>query len=98
MLVSDHPHLFEVGGENYRTDFTAWAYERGHESDPWRTCEDPSWVGTPTIGAVARSAHEHAYDRSRTWFRSEEDFPGPRTMAEAARGSARRRRPTTGSS
>src|SRR5271155_4435928 len=35
-LVSDHPHLFEVGGENYHTDFTAWDYQRGHESDPWR--------------------------------------------------------------
>jgi len=84
MLVSDHPHLFEVGGENYHTDFRAWAYERGHESDPWRTAEDPSWIGTPTL-PVARSPHPHAYDRSRTWFRAEEDFPGPRTMAAAAR-------------
>ena len=24
MLASDHPHLFETGGENYHTDFTAW--------------------------------------------------------------------------
>ena len=31
MLVSDHPHLFETGGENYHTDFTAWDYVRGHE-------------------------------------------------------------------
>ena len=86
MLVSDHPHLFEVGGENYHTDFGAWAYERGHESDPWRTAVDPSWVGTPTVMPSAREAgRAHAYDRSRTWFRSEEDFPGPRTMAEAAR-------------
>ena len=29
MLVSDHPHLFEVGGENYHCDFTAWDYQRG---------------------------------------------------------------------
>jgi arylsulfatase A-like enzyme len=85
MLVSDHPHLFEVGGENYHTDFSAWAYERGHESDPWRTAEDPSWVGAPTVLPSVRSGRLHAYDRSRTWFRAEEDFPGPRTMAEAAR-------------
>jgi arylsulfatase A-like enzyme len=84
MLVSDHPHLFEVGGENYHTDFTAWAYERGHESDPWRTAEDPSWIGAPTVPA-ARPTIPHAYDRSRTWFRAEEDYPGPRTMTEAAR-------------
>ena len=42
MLVSDHPHLFEVGGENYHTDFSAWDYVRGHEGDPWRTYRDPS--------------------------------------------------------
>ena len=35
--VTDHPHLFEAGGENYHTDFNAWDYQRGHESDPWRT-------------------------------------------------------------
>jgi arylsulfatase A-like enzyme len=84
MLVSDHPHLFEVGGENYHTDFTAWAYERGHEGDPWRTVDDPSWIGAPALPA-RRSGFAHAYDQSRTWFRAEEDFPGPRTMAEAAR-------------
>ena len=27
---------------------------------------------------------ERAYDRARTWFRDEGDFPGPRTMAAAA--------------
>jgi hypothetical protein len=45
MLVTDHPHLFETGGENYHTDFTAWAYLRGHESDPWRTRPDPTRAG-----------------------------------------------------
>ena len=51
MLVSDHPHLFEIGGENYHTDFTAWQYVRGHESDPWRTRPDPTWTGTPALPA-----------------------------------------------
>jgi arylsulfatase A-like enzyme len=91
MLVSDHPHLFETGGENYHTDFTAWTYERGHESDPWRTTADPTWIGTPTL-PVERPGYHHAYDDSRTYFRSEEDFPGPRTMSAAAnwiRSSAR---------
>ena len=49
MLVSDHPHLFESGGENYHTDFSAWDYVRGHEGDPWRTHPDPSWVGLSLI-------------------------------------------------
>jgi arylsulfatase A-like enzyme len=77
-LVSDHPHLFEVGGENYHTDFTAWDYQRGHESDPWQTRPDPSWMGAPSF------ARGHTpYDNSRGYFRDEADFPGPRTIAAA---------------
>ncbi len=83
VLVSDHPHLFETGGENYHTDFTAWTYERGHENDPWRTTPDPSWIGTPALPAE-RPAFHHRYDDARTYFRSEEDFPGPKTMTAAA--------------
>lgn len=79
MLVSDHPHLFETGGENYHTDFDAWDYERGHESDPWRTRPDASFLGAPVAGD-----RWHPYDVSRTWFRDETDFPGPKTMAAAA--------------
>lgn len=78
-LVSDHPHLFETGGENYHVDFTAWDYQRGHESDMWRTRPDPSWQGAPSFGRVS------PYDNSRGWFQGEEDFPGPRTMKAAAR-------------
>jgi arylsulfatase A-like enzyme len=78
-LISDHPHLFEVGGENYYTDFTAWDYLRGHESDPWRTRPDPSWIGAPLFGRRSMP-----YDNSRGYFRDEADFPGPRTMSAAA--------------
>jgi arylsulfatase A-like enzyme len=96
MLVTDHPHLFETGGENYHTDFYGWEYVRGHEGDPWRTCPDPSWVGTPSRPAVRGSwwweralgptaaGLQRGYDRSRTWFRAEADYPGPRTMTAAA--------------
>ena len=49
-LVTDHPHLFETGGENYHVDFTAWDYQRGHESDAWRTRPDPSWIGARSSG------------------------------------------------
>lgn len=79
-LVSDHPHLFETGGENYHVDFTAWEYQRGHESDPWRTRSDPSWLGAPSFGRGSMP-----YDASRGWFAGESDFPGPRTMRAAAR-------------
>jgi len=79
-LISDHPHLFETGGENYHVDFTAWDYQRGHESDPWKTRPDPSWAGAPSFGRG-----HLAYDDSRGYFRGEADFPGPRTLAAAAR-------------
>jgi len=80
-LISDHPHLFETGGENYHTDFTAWDYQRGHEGDPWKTQGDPSWAGAPMFGFK----RDMPYDRSRGWFRGEADFPGPRTMQAAAK-------------
>jgi arylsulfatase A-like enzyme len=83
MLVSDHPHLFEAGGENYHGDFHAWEYLRGHEDDPWRTRPDPSWVGAPAMPAQV-APWRRAYDVARTWFRDEADYPGPRTMAAAA--------------
>ncbi len=95
MLVTDHPHLFETGGENYHTDFGGWEYVRGHEGDLWRTYADPTWMGTPSLparraGWFYERIHgspplDRGYDRSRTFFRDEEDFPGPRTMSEAAR-------------
>jgi arylsulfatase A-like enzyme len=83
MLVTDHPHLFETGGENYHTDFRAWEYVRGHEGDPWKTRADPSWIGAPAL--PAGRGHDRPYDISRTYFREEVDFPGPRTMRTAAR-------------
>ena len=95
MLVSDHPHLFETGGENYHTDFSAWDYVRGHEGDPWHTAADPSAYGMPSavdggwfirerFGIDDTTAGRRHYDDSRTWFRAEDDFPGPRTMRTAA--------------
>lgn len=78
-LISDHPHLFEEGGENYHADFGAWAYERGHETDAWKLRADPSAVGAPSFGRG-----HMPYELSRPHFRDEADFPGPRTMAAAA--------------
>ena len=80
VLVSDHPHLFETGGENYHTDFTAWDYQRGHEGDLWKTRPDESWMGTPPFRPASMPYH-----RSRGYFKGESDFPGPRTMAAAAK-------------
>ncbi len=94
VLFTDHPHLFETGGENYHTDFAAWDYVRGHEGDPWKTHADPSWMGAPALAAKpggwfwqrqfgGDGLHRH-YDDSRTFFGAEEDFPGPKTMQATA--------------
>ena len=86
-LMTDHPHLFEVGGENYHTDFFSWDYTRGHESDPWKMGEDPSWMGAPALPAgkkYPQFEEKLNYDLSRSWFREEKDFPGPKTMQAAA--------------
>ena len=84
MLASDHPHLFETGGENYHTDFNAWEYVRGHEGDPWKTVTDASAVGSPEIPEARPGPFMRPYDVSRTWFREEADFPGPKTMQVAS--------------
>jgi len=103
MLATDHPHLFESGGENFHTDFGAWDFVRGHEGDPWRSFPDHSAVGAPETGLrIIPSAADGGwflrdrfgiendrfgrrhYDDARTWFREEDDFPGPRTMRAAA--------------
>lgn len=86
-LFTDHPHLFETGGENYHTDFFAWDYLRGHEGDPWKTREDPSWIGAPALPAQKRKHKAEkipGYDLSRSWFKEELDFPGPKTMKATA--------------
>ncbi len=62
MLVSDHPHLFETGGENYHTEFGAWEYLRGHESDPWKSRPDPTWMGTPSLPAASGPMPHHNDD------------------------------------
>ena len=62
---------------------------------PWRTYPDPSYIGAPALPARGggwywrdrmgwAGSGDRAYDRSRTFFRAEEDFPGPRTMRTAA--------------
>jgi arylsulfatase A-like enzyme len=80
-LISDHPHLFETGGENYHVDFTAWDYQRGHEGDAWKTRAAITSAGAPMFGRPS----DMPYNLSRSYFRGEEDFPGPRTMQAAAR-------------
>ena len=41
-------------------------------------------MGSPSLPAAAAPHARRPYDDSRTWFREELDFPGPRTMQTAA--------------
>ena len=41
-------------------------------------------IGAPALPAARAAPLARGYDVSRTWFRDEADFPGPRTMTAAA--------------
>lgn len=41
MLITDHYHLFEDGGENFHCDFSGYELIRGHENDNWKTFPTP---------------------------------------------------------
>ena len=88
-LISDHPHLFETGGENYHTDFSAWDYQRGHESDPWKTVPDPSWVGAPNTPG----RHADALRRRRGVVPRRGRLPRPAHDGGRGRLDRRQRRP-----
>ena len=89
MLVSDHPHLFETGGENYHTDFTAWDYVRGHEGDPWRTRPDPAGPAPPPCQPSPRRST--AYDDVPHLVPGGGRLPRPQDHGRGG-GVARRRR------
>ena len=65
----------------------------GTRAIPWQTRPDPSWAGAPSFHRGWTP-----YDDSRGYFRDEADFPGPRTMAAAARLARRARARTTSAS
>ena len=77
MLVSDHYHLWEAGGENYHADFEGWEFIRGHENDPWATEPAPR-------PARVRDHLSPRYQRNMARFHREEDWLSPRTFQTTA--------------
>ncbi len=65
-------------------------------------CPPAAAGGSGRTGWAGPGAGDRPYDRSRTFFRAEEDFPGPKTMRTAAGwlrdGRARTTRPSCSSS
>lgn len=80
-IVTDHYHYFKTGGENYCQAFNSWDFHRGQESDPWVSrVNDPANIPETFYGRV-----QPQYEKNRTKFKREEDYPGPRTMQAACR-------------
>ena len=78
-IITDHYHYFRFGGENYVEQFSSWSFLRGQEFDPW----------VPDLGKpierrfIGRDMQQ--YERNRTRFIKEEDYPSPRCFAEATK-------------
>ncbi|MBO9604857.1 MAG: sulfatase-like hydrolase/transferase [Paenibacillaceae bacterium] len=77
-MCTDHYHYFETGAENYAQQFNTWELIRGQEDDPWVSLATPYTAEPPRYGKMSPQ-----YDRNRTRFRSEADYPSPRTFQAA---------------
>lgn len=77
MLITDHYHYFEEGGENYHTSFTGYEFIRGHENDNWKTFD----TDFPPIADVTHT--REAYERALSLYKKPHDFPAFRTFAAA---------------
>lgn len=73
-METDHYHYFHVGGENYHTPFSTYAFHRGQEEDPWRSKatspEEPEHMGRWNA----------QYDMNRETFKTAADYPTPKTF------------------
>ena len=77
-MTTDHYHYFHLGGENYFPLFSSWEFIRGQEHDTM----------VSNLGAPIRKPHignyDEQYERNRTAFHTEADFPSPKTLRHAA--------------
>ena len=77
-MITDHYHYFHLGGENYFPLFSSWEFIRGQEHDTMA----PN-LGTP-IQKPHYGAYSEQYERNRLEFKTEADYPSPKTFAQAA--------------
>ncbi|MFR3787352.1 MAG: sulfatase [Agathobaculum desmolans] len=77
-MVTDHYHYFHLGGENYYPLFSSWEFIRGQEHDTM-----VSNLGTP-IQKPHIGNYDEQYERNRTVFYTEADYPSPKTLQHAA--------------
>ena len=78
-IVTDHCHYAELGGEGYLQQYNTWDMIRGQETDVWASqIRDPE-MPENYIGRVGRQ-----YQCNRQYFKSDADYPTPKTFAAAA--------------
>lgn len=78
-IVTDHCHYMELGGEGYVQQYNTWELIRGQETDAWDSrIRDPE-MPSDYLGRVGRQ-----YQCNRQHFKTDADYPTPRTFAAAA--------------
>lgn len=77
-MTTDHPHYFEIGGENYCQMFNTWNYERGQEGDAWISKVDGVLLPGKHFGKLQTQNY-----LNRQAYISEADHPTPRTFQSA---------------
>lgn len=79
-MVTDHCHYVETGGDGYMQQYDTWDMIRGQETDVWASQVMEPDYPEHYIGRVGR-----AYQCNRQHFKSDEDYPTPRTFAAATK-------------
>ena len=79
-IVTDHPHYFRLGGEDYIQLFSTWDFYRGQEGDPWISkIDDPLFMPDDYYGKLRR---QYQWNRTK-WEKKEEEYPTPKTFNAA---------------
>ena len=83
-MVTDHYLYFHVGGENYWNDFTSWEMIRGQEFDSLNMPAGPNGILYCSRPDGYKGIYSREHDETYGAFRSEEEYPSPMTMKNAA--------------
>ncbi len=81
-MITDHYHYFQVGGENYHTQYHSWVFERGQEFDCWADFAGGNQI--PLTSEKRQNARRYWANRSRLDVEDENAYPTARCFREAA--------------
>ena len=77
-IITDHPHYFDIGGENYCRMFNTWEFIRGQCGDPWVSRVAGTKIPEPHWGKVFEQNL-----LNRIGYQKEEDYPTPKCFQAA---------------